>query len=219
MWTWRHWLIGRAECCGKWGNARRQMPHPQLKPRRELRRKRRWEFSLLVHLQRNGFYTVRSFQPTHEHQTLTAARSFTCYYEKSTVMIRYDTRCCLSCAQKLTWVNLIYRTEPKLKKWKREKLKIETLGEFMETVLKKKRLWRDRFVEKEGFTPGVKEWGSDGWWQGETLENNLPSNSLTGLTVEFERIRASPTPEDLSIPSCESRLPTGHHHTWQAVTT
>jgi len=130
----------------------------------------------------------------------------------------YDTRCCLSCAQKLTWVNLIYRTEPKLKKWKREKLKIETLGEFMESVLKKKRLWRDRFVEKEGFTPGVKEWGSDGWWQGETLENNLPSNSLTGLTVEFERIRASPTPEDLSIPSCESRLPTGHHHTWQAVT-
>jgi len=150
-------------------------------------------------LKKQFFYTVRSFQPTHEHQTLTAARSFACYYEKSTV-IRYDTRCYLSCAQKLTWVNLIYRTEPKLNK-------VE------------KRLWRDRFVEKEGFTPGVKEWGSDGWWQGETLENNLPSNSLTGLTVEFERIRASPTPEDLSIPSCESRLPTGHHHTWQAVTT
>jgi len=29
----------------------------------------------------------------------------------------------LTCTQKLTWVSLIYRTEPKTKKWKTEQLK------------------------------------------------------------------------------------------------
>jgi len=53
------------------------------------------------------------------------------------------------CAQKLTRVNLVYRTEPTTKKWKAEQLKIKKTdmrrsigkqsGESVESVAKKKR--------------------------------------------------------------------------------
>jgi len=52
----------------------------------------------------------------------------------------------LTCAQKLTRVSLIYRTEPTTEKWKIEKLKTDMLksigkqpGKLVESVLEKKR--------------------------------------------------------------------------------
>ena len=38
--------------------------------------------------------------------------------------------------------------------------------ESVVSVLKKKnRLQQEGFAEKEGFTPAMKEWGGDGWWE------------------------------------------------------
>ena len=65
------------------------------------------------------------------------------------------------CAQKLTLVSLIYRTEPKTKMWKRrtEKKKTDKVrsigkqsGESVESVLeKKKEATMGRICKKEGF--------------------------------------------------------------------
>jgi len=66
-------------------------------------------------------------------------------------MTRCDTirEATLTCAQKLTYVSLLYCTEPKTKKWKTEKIKSKKTdmfrsignqsGESVESVLKKKR--------------------------------------------------------------------------------
>ena len=64
-------------------------------------------------------------------------------------LLEYDTRCHLTCAQKLTRVSLIYRTEPTTKKWKTEKLKSKKAdmlrsigkqsGESVESLLKEEK--------------------------------------------------------------------------------
>ena len=89
-----------------------------------------------------------------------------------TVMIWYDMTI-LMCAQKLTDASLIYRTGPKTKTSKIEKLKKQTdilrrngAGqETTESVRKREgSLGWKWFVEQEGFEP-VKQRRSDGWWQ------------------------------------------------------
>ena len=77
----------------------------------------------------------------------------------------YDTRCyfgVMACTQKLTWVSLIYHTEPTAKKWKAEKLKSTERIRWEVSVngsgnpgsqswRRKGRLRWEEFTEKEGF--------------------------------------------------------------------
>ena len=76
--------------------------------------------------------------------------------------------------QKLTWVRLIYSTEPTTKKWKTEKLKKRLCSQVSEnrpgnplsqSGRRKGRLRWEGFAEKEVLKPGMKEWRGDGWWQ------------------------------------------------------
>jgi len=75
----------------------------------------------------------------------------------------------LTCAQKLTRVSLIYRTEPTTKKWKTGKLKskkricsdVSVNSPRSQFWRRKGRLQREGFAEKECFVLrlGKKEWG------------------------------------------------------------
>jgi len=38
-------------------------------------------------------------------------------------------------------------------------------GDSVELVLQKKKATMRRICRKKGFKPGMKEWGSDGWWE------------------------------------------------------
>jgi len=93
----------------------------------------------------------------------------------------YTTRdAILTCAQKLTWVSLIYQTEPKTKKWRTEKLKMDMLQsigkqsrESTEWVRKKKRKATvGRICRKKGFKTGMKEREvtDDEWWASEQFQ-------------------------------------------------
>jgi len=72
------------------------------------------------------------------------------------------------CAQKLTCISLIYRTEPTTKKWKNGKTKVKKQicsevsvnspgNPWNQSWRRKGRLWWEGFAEKEGFEPGAKE--------------------------------------------------------------
>jgi len=74
----------------------------------------------------------------------------------------------LTCTQKLTWVRLIYRTEPTIKKWKKNKKKIKSKKQICSEVSvnprsqsgrRKRRLRWKGFAEKEGLSL---EWNSEG---------------------------------------------------------
>ena len=80
--------------------------------------------------------------------------------EVTTDRLRNDTirYAILTCAQKLTWVSLIYRTEPTTKKWKTEKLK------------SKKRICSEVSVNSPGNPWSqswrrMKQWRDDVWWE------------------------------------------------------
>ena len=83
-------------------------------------------------------------------------------------MIRYAI---VTCNQKMTWVRLMYSTEPTTKKWRTEKLKTicsqvsvnSPENPWSQSGRKKGRLWSEGFVEK-GFKTGMKEWKDEGWW-------------------------------------------------------
>ena len=83
---------------------------------------------------------------------------------KTTARQDYNTTwdAILTCSQKLTWVSLIYSTEPTTKKWKTEKLKRKKLVCSEVSVnstgnpgspswRRKGRLWWEGFLGKEGF--------------------------------------------------------------------
>jgi len=78
--------------------------------------------------------------------------------------IRYD-KLYLHAPKSWRVASLILRTEPR-------KLKTEMLRRnspvirYVESVLRpEESLWWEKFVKEVGFEPGVKEWGSYGWWK------------------------------------------------------
>jgi len=89
--------------------------------------------------------------------------------------VRLDTMrdAILTYSQKLTWVSLIYCTEPTTNKWKNRKVKREKRvcsevsvkspgNPWSQSWRRKGRLQLEGFAEKEGFKPGMKKWGGDG---------------------------------------------------------
>jgi len=68
----------------------------------------------------------------------------------------------------ISQLNLQHRTK-KLKKWEKKKLKIKM--DMLRSIGKspwsqsRRMATVGTIVEKEGLKPGVKDWGSDGWWE------------------------------------------------------
>jgi len=107
--------------------------------------------------------------------------------------MRYDTirDVILTCNQKLTWVSLIYRTDPTTKKWKTEKLKSKKKricsevsvsspeNPWSQSIRWKGSLRWKWFVEKEGFKPGMKEQLS--------IYNKILKKEYTNTTKVYSR--------------------------------
>ena len=74
----------------------------------------------------------------------------------------------LTCAQKLTWVSLVYSMEPTTKKVENRKVRskkqicsemsINSWGNPRSQSWRKERLWWEGFAGKEGFKSGMKQW-------------------------------------------------------------